>query len=158
MNGGTGPIIPDDLVEVLGEVIGLCCMGVAVYGPERCTCWVPLFDLEQSDVDESTANDPGARTKCCHDCAYRNGSPERSDDREEWLLELPSRRDNIFWCHQGLRRVVSWSHPCGLTIPAGVGDYQPPIVGGRPIRADGSYGEICAGWLALRLSSEYRVA
>jgi hypothetical protein len=133
-----------------------CCYGEAVYGPTRCTCWEPVYDLEQ----QSLANggrlpegfEPETRTKCCRDCAYRQGSPERErgegDQLDDWALDGRSE----FWCHQGVRRVVAFRHPDGRELPAGEGDYRPPVgPDERPVvwKADGTVGERCAGWAAL---------
>lgn len=129
-----------------------CCMGAAVYGVNRCTCWQPIFDLEQQPLGAQT--EPVTRAKCCEDCAYRNGSPERSDDYEEdELLAIAHDDAREFWCHQGVRRVVAFQHPDGRALLAGDGDYRPPIgPAERPVvwRADGTVGERCAGWAAHR--------
>lgn len=134
--------------EQLEDRIGLCCMGVANGGLDYCTCWEPIHDLEQAaDLDAMTPLQ--ARAKCCDDCAYRNGSPERSGDDEDWLLGLPGERATFF-CHEGIRRVLSYWHPSGLVLPAGAGDYDPPRGDGRVFRADGSPAHICAGFAAYR--------
>jgi MoaA/NifB/PqqE/SkfB family radical SAM enzyme len=63
-------------------------------------------------------------------------------------------RGDIFWCHQGIRRVVEYRHPDGRVYPvpplaAGVdGAYEPPIIDGRPYKADGTPADVCAGWWA----------
>jgi hypothetical protein len=134
--------------DQLEDLMGLCCMGVANGGPDYCTCWEPEHDLVQSlqlDADSPLVVAP----KCCHDCAYRNGSPERSGDEADWLLELPSEQA-IFFCHQGIRRVLRYRHPAGIILPTGPGDYDPPRGEGRVFRADGSPAEICAGFAAYR--------
>jgi NAD-dependent dihydropyrimidine dehydrogenase PreA subunit len=121
----------------------ICCIGAAVYGPQRCTCWEPVFDLEQQ---EPTRGLPVTiRPEMCHDCAFRKGSPELSDEVErEDLLGMSDQA--LFFCHQGIRRPLEHRHPSGITIP-GVGrDYQPPIVGFRPYKADGTPADICAGY------------
>lgn len=126
-----------------------CCMGAATRGPHHCTCWVPVYDLEQAEELDVAAPTPTA-AKCCVDCAYRPGSPERSDEfEEEMLLDLPS-GPSVFACHQGMRRAVTYRHPDGRELPAGEGDYMPPIVAGRAYRADGSPADLCAGWAARR--------
>ena len=30
---------------------GMCCIGAAVYGPGHCTCWTPVYDLDQAEPD-----------------------------------------------------------------------------------------------------------
>lgn len=95
---------------------------------------------------------PATRTKCCDDCAYRNGSPERAEeDGTDELLAHAMTPGQEFWCHQGCRRVVAFRHPDGRELPAGDGDYRPPVgPEDRPIvwKADGTPGERCAGWAA----------
>lgn len=129
---------------------GFCCYGAAAMGADRCTCWVPVYDAEQApprrELETST------RAKCCHDCAYRNGSPERErgdeDDLRELALNAASCDDAPpFYCHDGMRRIVSWRHPDGRELPAGPGDYVVPE-GSRAFRADGTPADRCAGWAA----------
>jgi hypothetical protein len=127
-----------------------CCAGAALRGIDHCTCWEPIFDLEQEPLQEGPAE---CRSKCCHDCAYRNGSPKRADDHgTEHLLDVAAGARSTFWCHQGVRRVVAWRHPDGRELPAGDGDYRPPMERerGRIWRADGRPGQLCAGWAAHR--------
>ncbi|MFL5309501.1 MAG: hypothetical protein ACJ79H_03500 [Myxococcales bacterium] len=141
---------PDDRDEYDldgGEVP--CCMAGAMHGPRGCTCWEPVFDLEQDDALQLAALLPLA-VACCHDCAYRNGSPERGDGYTEELVDLSGSARDVFACHQGMRRVVAYRHPNGRELPAKPGDYQPPIVAGRAYKADGSPAELCAGYLAHR--------
>ena len=121
-----------------------CCIGAAVYGPDSCTCWRPVFDMRQrrprADVE------PVTRSKSCHDCAFRRGSPER--ERGDELESLPS----SFWCHDGIRRPRAWRHPDGRVRMVDLGtspDYQPPIVGDVPYRANGRPADRCAGWAAF---------
>ena len=137
---------------------GACCYGAAIYGPERCTCWVPVFDLDQAEplVDAPHA----VRPLMCDDCAYRPGSPERTGDEhasgDAEMLERIAAGATPFWCHQGIRRPVAYRHePSGVEVPADdIGGaelaYRPPVVGGRPHRADGRPADLCAGWDARR--------
>ena len=126
-----------------------CCLGASVYGPHRCTCWEPEFDLQQCPVIEG---EPGQRETMCVDCAYRPNSPERSGDEryshadEQELLNLTE----PFWCHQGMRKPVRWRHPAGITVDADTDAYRPPIVNNVPYKSDGTPGDRCAGWLAHR--------
>lgn len=127
-----------------------CCYG-SVMGANRCTCWEPVYDLDQQPLEEPT--EPATRSKCCHDCAYRNGSPERADEHEAERLCMVAHSggEQEFWCHQGVRRVIAFRHPDGRELPAGDGDYRPPIgPKDRPLvwKADGTVGERCAGWAA----------
>jgi hypothetical protein len=143
----------------LGDEIEMCCMGAAVYGAHRCTCWEPVYDLEQQPLenDGEPPEEIPTRAKCCHDCAYRNGSPERSGEAngadEEELYRIAGDGRSEFWCHQGVRRVVAWRHPDGREASAAEGDYRPPVgPDERPVvwKADGTIGERCAGWASHR--------
>jgi hypothetical protein len=137
-----------------------CCIGVIERGPAACTCWRPVYDLDQTDPDPDTVialvlgtEQPPTRHRMCEDCAYRPNSPERSGDErmagDADELERLAATGTRFWCHDGMRRPIAWRHPLGMRIPAaGDGDYQPPIIEGIPWRADGSPGLLCAGWSA----------
>lgn len=145
----SGPIGPADPPDA-GD--GVCCAGAAMFGPDRCTCWEPTYDLDQA---VPVPAERGVREQMCADCAYRPGSPERQGEDhcaadEADLMELVA-AGQPFTCHQGIRRPVSWRHPSGAEVPGSPSDYRPPIVGGIPHRADGSPADICAGWAALRL-------
>jgi hypothetical protein len=139
---------PDDRDEYSLEGDDVpCCMAGAMRGPRACTCWTPVYDLEQADPDLSTQ--PVTRETCCHDCAYRNGSPERAEGYDGELQDIAG-DGSRFACHQGMRRVVAWRHPDGREIPAAEGDYEPPIIGLVTFRADGTPADYCAGWAAHR--------
>lgn len=149
--GGTeGDVFPD-----AGN--GACCMGAAMRGPNSCTCWQPVYDLDQADPDPNAVQllaggiEPNTRTQMCVDCAYRPGSPEKSGDPtyqgDGDELERIAREDR-FWCHQGTRRPVRWVHPSGVEVPGHPGSYRPPIIGAVPYKADGSPSDLCAGWAA----------
>lgn len=139
---------PDDRDEFAADEAP-CCMASAVRGPRACTCWTPVYDLDQAAPNLSTQ--PQTRASCCHDCAYRNDSPERADlDLGEELVDIAGSADSVFACHQGMRRVVAYRHPDGREIPAGPGDYHPPMVGQVAFRADGTPADWCAGWAAHR--------
>lgn len=134
-----------------------CCWGDVLDGPTRCTCWEPVFDLEQKVLDNGGRVPPKdeipTRSKCCHDCAYRNGSPERERGEGEELLDHARATYREFWCHQGVRRIVAWEHPDGRRVEEPPGCYAPPQgPPERPVvwKADGSVGERCAGWAAHR--------
>ena len=137
-------------------------MGETMRGPTGCTCWEPIYDLEQQPLEnggEPPAELP-TRDKCCHDCAYRNGSPEREAGETDTLMERATSAGLAFWCHQGVRRAIAYRHPDGTEVPAGEGDYQPPV--GPPEReciwkADGSICERCAGWRAHARAADREV-
>jgi len=149
-------MLPPDLPDA-GE--GACCMGAAVYGPRRCTCWEPVYDLEQQPVKPG---EMGMRVKMCADCAYRPNSPERRGEEgyqgdPESLDEMVATGD-MFACHQGIRRSVRWVHPSGAEVPGHPAGYAPPLHDGKPYKADGAPADICAGWAARRLKHMWREA
>jgi hypothetical protein len=98
--------------------------------------------------------EPGARDAMCGDCAYKPGSPERQGDSryngDAGLLDDLVRTATPFFCHVGVRRVARLAHPSGAVVDVPPGDYQPPVEGGIPYKADGTPGELCAGWSARR--------
>jgi hypothetical protein len=135
-------------------VSGACCDGSAVKGPQYCTCWTPRFDLEQQPPVEG---EPGTRTAMCADCAYRPGSPERQGDEryngDPEFLDRIVVTGEMFFCHAGIRQAVKLVHPSGAEVDLlalAPGDYRPPIADGIPYKADGSPGDLCAGWAARR--------
>jgi len=80
-----------------------CCMGSAVYGPERCTCWRPVFDHPQSLPMQK--GPMRIRPRMCADCAFRPDSPERTGDERfahSGDGEVDSLVNETFVCHQGL--------------------------------------------------------
>jgi hypothetical protein len=142
-------------IKMPDPVRGACCAGSAVKGPQYCTCWVHEYDQEQQ---EPRPGEPGRRPAMCGDCAYRPASPEHAGDQRfqgdaRFLQEIVAKGQK-FWCHQGMRRVARLVHPSGavvdLTETGHTVDYQPPITGGVPYKADGSPGELCAGWAGRR--------
>lgn len=82
---------------------------------------------------------PVEATVCCDSASY-NGLR---------ACTCPGRGEP-FWCHDGIRRPVAWRHPNlpGVVIPGSPSDYQPPMIGGVPFRADGRPAALCAGWVA----------
>lgn len=148
-HGGVyGPIVMPDPVN------GACCDGSAVKGPQYCTCWEPAFDAEQQPVSKG---EPGKRTAPCSDCAYRIGSPERQgDERYNGDAEFLDRivvTGERFFCHAGIRQAVKLVHPSGAEVDLlalAPGDYRPPVENGVPYKADGTPGDLCAGWAARR--------
>lgn len=117
-----------------------CCMGSVEDGPKGCTCWEPVYDLEQVPPNLAEGVVSETRTKRCGDCAYRPDSPEREDGRLDDIT-------GVFFCHQGIRRPVAYRHPDGRVREwVDTTDYQPPIHGHRPYKADGTPADICAGW------------
>jgi len=131
-----------------GEQPPTCCYG-SMYDAEGCTCWRPVYDVEQAAPRPLNGpQDLAVRAAPCGDCAYRKGSPERTDEwREDLLLALPGKGEPFF-CHDGMRRPVRWEHPDGRTVPGDPDDWHPAMAGRIPYRADGSPGLLCAGWAA----------
>ena len=150
MLDGQPPDLPD-----AGQ--GACCYGAAVYGPQRCTCWTPVYDLEQQEIQPGLPL-PRVPVRMCHDCAFRPGSPERSGD-ESYAHASQDDLDAMvagrtpFACHQGIRHPVKWVHPSGVEVAGHPGGYDPPIVDGIPYKADGTPADLCSGWL-LRCAKE----
>lgn len=129
-------------------------------GPGGCTCWEPVFNLNQQPPQAGLEAD--VRPSMCHDCAYRPGSPEHTGDPDAGAdaddLQALVDTGSVFWCHQGMRQPIHWQHPSGATTPASPLNYQPPITEDKPWKADGTPGDICAGWAALRLKAMQRGA
>lgn len=132
------------------EPIG-CCYGEVMGGIEGCTCWRPVFDVDQAQPRPVPREQWQTQPQRCGDCAYRPGSKELADPftREELTLTLPA-GDRPFWCHQGMRRPAAWEHPGRGVIDADPDDWQPAQERGVPYQADGSVALICAGWAAIR--------
>jgi hypothetical protein len=122
-----------------------CCDASAYSDGQECTCWVGVLDVEPSrDLQEGPHV---TRRRMCSDCAYRPGSPEREDAGGD----LPYySREQRFYCHTGMPRAVAYRHPeLPMDVPAPVDDdYRPLMRGDRVWKADGSPGELCAGWAA----------
>lgn len=150
-----GDFLPDFDWPDAGE--GGCCEGAAYRGPRHCTCWEPVYSYDQADPRTELPAD--VMPAMCADCAYRPGSPERNNDESvvcnAELLNALVENGGSFWCHNGLRKVVAYVHPTtGIRfMPNDRLDqaYQPPIIGGRPYKADGTPADLCAGWAARRL-------
>jgi hypothetical protein len=146
---------------VYGQIVmpdagnGMCCDGAAVMGPQYCTCWERVYDLEQQPPAPDV---PAARGTMCADCAYRPGSPERSGDTrytgDQDTLNGIVRTGQAFFCHQGMRRIVALVHPSGARVDVGEahpGAYDPPIEDSQPYKADGTPGDLGGGWTARRV-------
>lgn len=131
-----------------------CCYGSAVNGPGHCTCWEPVYDLDQAEPDITLK--PGVMPRRCSDCAFLRNSPERADEYASEHLDRLVADGERFWCHDGMRRPKYWRHPSGATTEGDPADYQPPIIDGVPYRADGRPGDLCAGWTARRLQAAWR--
>lgn len=138
---------PSSALSVLVRMAS-CCYGAVEDGPSGCTCWTPVYDRDQATPDPTVA--PKVREQC-DDCAFRSDSPERTgDDRYVSTDDVPVGQP--FWCHRGMRKPVAWRHPAGIVVEVDGDFYEPPQrrVGrlGVPYKADGSPGDICAGWAA----------
>jgi hypothetical protein len=131
-----------------------CCTAAAVMGHAWCTCWEPLYDVEQAPARTELA--AGMQPSMCGDCAYRPRSPERTGDpdakHEGDDLQSLVVTGTAFWCHQGMRRPRVWRHPTsGAVLVGSRTDYKPLVVDRTPYQADGTPGLLCAGWVALRM-------
>ena len=126
-----------------------CCYGDAHKGPDGCTCWVPIYDVDQADpIEPTNPSDIQVQARMCGDCAYRKDSPERSKPYEEEALLSLADEGQPFYCHDGMRRPVRWEHPDGRAIAGSSDDWRPAMVNGLPYRANGLPGLLCAGWAA----------
>ena len=144
---------------------GLCCIGAAMRGASGCTCWKRVYDLKQAELDPVDVEllglgvEPGTAERMCAGCAYRPGSPEKTGQdgylgTAETLEE--DARNGRFFCHKGMRRVVEWVHePTGTRVAGHEADYSPPHAHGVPFKADGTCGELCAGWAARRRALQH---
>jgi hypothetical protein len=138
-----------------------CCPAARAEGMTSCTCWQPVYDVDQVTPSLETVcalalgqTELRVRDGMCGDCAYRPDSPEKtgSPDFQGSPAELDRRaRESRFFCHDGFRQPIAWRHPYGLRIATPLcGDYQPPFYDGIPYQADGQPGLLCAGWSARR--------
>jgi len=139
-----------------------CCDGYAYLGPDHCTCWEREHNLPQALP--AVGVEPATRDRMCSDCAFRPGSPERTDSDHAVagagdLMRLVDDPDGAFWCHAGMRHIVALVHPNGrrveVPVTGGVTPYDPPIIDGVPYRADGQPGLRCAGLAAARRAKEW---
>jgi hypothetical protein len=148
------PSRPDNFPDL--QLNEPCCENVANGDHILCTCWEPIYNLDQQPVDEQARKllaagiEPVTRKAMCGDCAYRPGSPEKSGDEsyrgDAEFLERIAAHGERFWCHTGMRVPVKWVHPSGAELPGHRGAYRPPIHDAIPYQADGSPAELCAGW------------
>lgn len=138
---------------------GTCCAGAAMFGPHRCTCWTPVYDLEQRPIRPDLVGwlaagvHPDTRPRMCEGCAYRPDSPERRGDPRhvgdaDELERIAA--ESRFWCHVGIRRITGYVHPSGARAPGHPAAYDPPTLGAVPFCADGAPAQLCAGWAARR--------
>jgi hypothetical protein len=151
LDGPTAPI--DLLLRIMENIIGgTCCIGAAEYGFDRCTCWEPVYDLEQQPPIAVGAGNVETRGEMCADCAFRPDSPERQGDARYSHAGEEFEHLTHFWCHQGMRKPIGYQHPAGIYITADTDAYKPPLVlvdGERvPFKADGTPGDRCAGFAA----------
>lgn len=151
------PVAP--LAAIL-EAMQTCCIGVVELGPGDCTCWEPIYDKTQQEPNTS-APFIVERIAMCDDCAFRPDSPERQGDERYSHSDADElRRLPHFWCHQGMRKVVGWKHPAGMTIDNDTDAYAPPLrsLNGEsvPFRADGSPADRCGGFAAWKRAEAAR--
>jgi len=139
-----------------------CCDGYAYIGPHACLCWEPVYEDGQQEPRREAEH--LTRPSMCVDCAFRPGSPERRDSEQAAcssgdLLRIVHNREEVFACHDGLRKGVGWRHPNGMFVHVdprdGVVPYSPPIEGRRAYRLDGSPALHCAGLAAARRAKDW---
>lgn len=124
-----------------------CCEGAREHGTLYCTCWEPVFDVDQAEPEQGPS---ALRSRCCQDCAFKPDSPEANvdyhpTDRDELMANARAGGER-FLCHNGMRRILSWRHPDGREVEAVPGDYAPTMVGWHGAKADGSPAEVCGGY------------
>lgn len=152
-----GSLMPAVELPDAGE--GACCAGAAMFGPQRCTCWEPVFNLEQQEPGPGFMS---ARSEMCIDCAFRAGSPERrgedgyAGDAES--LDAMVAAGSPFACRQGMRKPLRYRHPSGAEVAAHPAAYEPPVIEGVAYKADGTPADLCGGWTLRRLSHIQREA
>jgi hypothetical protein len=141
-----------------------CCWG-AYQDLASCTCWEPVYDVEQASPDlVVSADQVRARRSRCGDCAFNVDSPERADEWAQEHLYAEADRGTPFWCHAGqdgspgMRRPVKWVHPDGREVPGDPANWTPPIVNGVPYQRDGTPALLCAGWAARARRSKVPLA
>lgn len=129
-----------------------CCMGAANYGAAGCTCWEAIYDPPRQSRKLREDLPTPEREAMCADCAFRPGSPERTEGtgREIDVSDVATGH-GIFWCHQGgMQRIVRYEHPDGRVHVPPVDNYDPPIKDDRPYLSDGMPASVCAGYAAHR--------
>ena len=153
----TIPLTPEQLDAIEADPeneMNWCCAGAAMNGPDRCTCWVPVYSKVQRELSPEV--EPGVRPEQCEDCAYRHDSAEMQDERAENLSAITDSDEHPFWCHQGMRYEVGWRHPLGMYVEAprddvgAIASWAPPRRNGVPFKASGLPADKCAGWAARR--------
>ena len=139
-----------------------CCDASAMLGPEHCTCWERVHD--QIQKPPILGMEPTTRLQMCGDCAFRPGSPERTDSDHAVcdsgdLMGIVLDPSQSFWCHNGIRSTIALQHPNGMRVDRepvdGVVAYDPPIVDGVPYQADGQPAFRCAGLAAARRAKDW---
>jgi hypothetical protein len=123
-----------------------CCWGESLRGPDGCTCWTPVYNVDQAPPQPD--GDLQIRDSRCDDCAFRQDSPERANEVMEQALYALADTGQPFWCHDGMRRPHHWVHPDGRTVPGDPHDWRPPVADQIAYRANGQPGLLCAGWAA----------
>lgn len=148
---GTGlpPIDPD----------GACCWTAVQTEGTDCSCWEPIYSA--TPTRDVQAGPPAVRDSMCHDCAYRPGSPERT---EQGGGQLDVDRRRPFVCHQGMPVLL------GYTVPSWQGNdgvwqtgafcvvarlvhdrdnFGPITRGPTAWKTDGTLADVCGGWASV---------
>lgn len=127
-----------------------CCWTAAETDGKACECWEEIY--WPPPTPDILAGPMATRTRLCHDCAYRPGSPERAEEDGE---QLDAVLYQPFTCHQGMPVLVGYRHPQidGLSMLArGLHDrdnFGPVTRGAQAWKANGSPAELCAGWAGV---------
>lgn len=135
------------------EMMG-CCMGSAVYGIDRCTCWRAVYSTRRRKPVEGEVE---VRASPCVDCAYRPDSAERQDEFGSEHLDDLVNGLGVFVCHQGMAHIVEWRQPSGAVLPAtrdevgAIHTWAPRYIGNTAYKASGRPADLCAGWAARML-------
>lgn len=151
-----------DLPDPLGPDDPPCCDGYGYLGYQHCMCWETVYEDGQQEPRRDAEH--LTRLKMCADCAFRPGSPERRDSEQAVcsstdLMRIVHNPDEVFVCHDGLRRAIGWRHPNGMFVEHterdGVVAYSPPMEGRRAYQLDGTPALHCAGLAAARRAKDW---
>lgn len=130
-----------------------CCDGAYYRGARACSCWTPIYDMEQQEPDLTAR--VTTRSSTCNDCAYRPDSAEMKEDPYQ-LVGI-----DVFWCHKGMRRPKEWRHKDGRVRPGYPADYQPRFANRPdvreervPYKANGRPALRCGGWAEVNRAEQ----
>lgn len=119
---------------------GTCCLGASELGVTNCTCWTPIYDQPQAPPAVHAAPPKVREGGCCKTCGIVDGLDDVLD------ISGAAAEGRPFYCHQGYRRAVAWTHPDGRRKDADQHAYEPGYHRGVPLKADGTTADLCAAW------------